>query len=420
MVEQVVGVVSISLFVLGLAMLAVGARRRRRARRATRLLCPGPHRRWGARLRPQRLVVRSMCGYDLTGLRQRDGTTTCPECGSQHGTQTHYPKLTSRLRASVVGSMLVGLSVAGWVLTATRDDNDAQWLKPVPSVALIVGYRVLGAETPQAVRRALATRMDNNELTKTELGWYAHCLTINLRSDHKTGNASNACWRLASMPEAEPALQASLLSADWQERQLAAIVLHDLWRTRRGIVITPHLLRVTVEGLGDDEVPAGGGYYTNINNAQSGFWFLCEIPDPTVAEQVLSAGMMSLDRQRRLLSAAAAGATGQTRLLSRAAPILIEHLHDNDIESDATLAIGALYRFGSPVTPYLKECELHGDDQARRLSRLALEDLDPEFVGPPSADGALYRCDPVTISVANPARELVVRSINIRWNGRGW
>jgi hypothetical protein len=227
-------------------------------------------------------------------------------------------------------------------------------------------------------------------------------------------NASNAMWRLSVMPEAEAALQEALRSADWQHRQLACSTLHELWYNRRGVSITHDLLRVTVEGLGDDALPYET-CYTHVTNARSGFWFLCDLPDPSMAESALATGMASLDRQRRFLCAAAAGATGRTRLIEQAAPILIEHLHDNDIESDATLAVGALYRFGARVTPYLQECAATGDAQAQRLARLVLEDVDPAFVGPPQADSGLFRRDPVTESVANPARELVVKTIDIRW-----
>ncbi|MDH3585189.1 MAG: hypothetical protein OER86_13340, partial [Phycisphaerae bacterium] len=184
-----------------------------------------------------------------------------------------------------------------------------------------------------------------------------------LRSDHVRWNAQRAMWRLQAIgPPATRSLEKALASTDYQQRQLAAHVLryfsHHLPSQR--------LLAVTIEGLQDDALPEESVgrdrlSYTYVWTAREGVEYLLD--HATTAERLLRGALETTDRQQRFLCAYVLGMRGRVESIQEAAPILVDHLRDNDIPGDALMAAKALYRFGAAVQPLLRHALAASKDQ---------------------------------------------------------
>jgi hypothetical protein len=275
-----------------------------------------------------------------------------------------------------------------------------------PSGAIVHVERALGAATPGPIRDEVVLRLEAGALnagaTSTAIGSLIH----DLRSDNTPGNAGRAGYLLAGLGRAAlPALERALASEDWQERQLAAAALrHIPWYDP-----SDRMLRVTVEGLRDDDLPMERaspmlrrrGAYTGVANACDGVAYLVDHPGGT--GPILRAGMEKGDPQQRLLCAVVAGRAGMTELLPVAAPILIEHLRANHIAGDAKLATPALLAFGEGVVPLLGPVLDSPDRQQRELARLVLIDLGA--IHPPDADER-FRLVRITCRALDPATGL--------------
>lgn len=201
-------------------------------------------------------------------------------------------------------------------------------------------------------------------------------LIDDLRDDEVRWNASNALRELSRMnPPPIDALEIALQSDDWQQRQLAAAALRQMpsYRPSRAFC------RVLVEGLRDDDLPrhdpedGEAPTMTWVFNAIYGVKYLLE--RPRIATEELAKGLSVPDVQGRFWCAFVLGMTGRHEYVDDAAPILIEHLGDNQFGSDGVYAAAALYRFGMPVLPYLESARFGADRQMQSLIDLIVLDL---------------------------------------------
>lgn len=326
--------------------------------------CPGFSRSRRA-LWPHRWFILKPCGYDLRDLPR---PCTCPECGRWTAGMGHRP---GALRLGRIGLVL---AVAGVPLAMSDYMRKGQWARDLPPLAAISIERVLGTEAPDAVRRANRSLPQRGSLSPAELALFARSLVIDLGDDATDNNAGRAFELLAALgPPAFPFLREGLSSGDHQRRQLCGQLL------REGYAFpTPDLIRVSVEGLANDGLSQRDFWA----NASSSARFLVKVVDRALPQ--LRAGMDSEDGQQRFLCAVVVGFARESRLAAIAAPILTEHMADNDVGEDAGLAAAALFALGDPARPYLERAMAEGDAQARDLARLVLLDLS----GPPGSPEA--------------------------------
>jgi HEAT repeat protein len=151
----------------------------------------------------------------------------------------------------------------------------------------------------------------------------------------------DAAERLAEMgAESTTALERCLDSQDWFTRQAAAYAL----RLSEGYVPKERMLAVTVEGLGDDDLPLleqkrdVGGFL--IYNARGGLEYL--VRHAASAAPLVCAGLASSDVQRRFLCAVIIAASRTSEDSLRAIEILTTHLNSNENAGDAGIAEAAL------------------------------------------------------------------------------
>lgn len=364
-----------------LLLWAVALWRPGRARR----FCPGPRERWWRRMRPMRLVMTQVCGYDLTGLpggvpgsgAGGGGEVVCPECGGRVGKGRRALRRAWRGRPGRLGVALVVLAgvVACAPMLKTRS-----WQRLVPTTVLIGVKRAVGTEwMPTRLRRELENRLDRGGLYAWQERFLIPGLQRDLRSDRFERNAVTAIWRLRRMgAPGWAAIERSLLSHERQEHQLAAEALRrrcfvQTWKGRE-LVREPSeaLLRATAEGMSRDEINwrAGMG-----DNAYEGFGFLLQFPDraaPYVAE-----GLVSEDIQRRLLSAGLAVQLRRSEMYHLALPILVAHVADNAIRRDAKFAVANLALMKHDAVHALERMKKSGDRQQRAIAELLLVRLQP-------------------------------------------
>lgn len=245
-------------------------------------------------------------------------------------------------------------------------------------------------------------------------------LIAELADDDQPWNAIHATWALHEQGgAAAAALQDALDSNDRQQRQLAAHLLRRI----ESYQPTDRLLEVTVEGLADDSLPreqrAGRRHAcVFVFNAKEGTLYLLE--HARRAERYLVEGLQSGDAQQRFLCAFILGRSGRTGAIDDAAPLLIEHLRDNDIRNDAMMSAAALYGFGVDVLPYLAAAVKNADQQQFELIRLITLDI----TDPPTTPAALRqrkRLHHVTQVYHDPIIEFDVHRHGLpywRWQGQ--
>jgi hypothetical protein len=342
-----------------LAAFALAASARHLLLRHPKRFCPGPRRSlW---LQPILQLRGRTCGYDLhaapPGL---DGSITCPECG-----RNSHPRALRRIphvsRSLRVGAVLAALAAAMWIVDRCTTIDAVRVL---PTRLLILAESLLDTYTPRDVRSEVRRRFDDGEIAEAHIPAIIPLFIRDLRSDAIFFNADSAIDRLHRCgPAITEPLLATLDSPDWQQRHYAADIARDL-------MIEPppdRLLAVSVEGLQDDIRRYGAGRAGPATvwlfNAHHGFRYL--VKHPGLGHDHLAQALQSSDAQQRFLAAAILGLTASTPLMQQAAPILIEHLGENDISDDAVLAINALYRFGQPLLPLLVEHAQTSDPQRR-------------------------------------------------------
>lgn len=135
------------------------------------------------------------------------------------------------------------------------------------------------------------------------------------------------------------------------------------------------LLDVCLEALDDDTIPVdtkrpmAQRNWTPEGNACNAAEYL--VAHASRVEKEIDKGLESKDWQHRLLCAFIAGRGGLAKLMPKAAPILIEHLKDNDIRGDAATAMSGLYGFGNTILPHLRA--MSKPDAQQLLARDVLE-----------------------------------------------
>lgn len=383
--------------ILGLTGLAVGALLSLLALVARltprpRVFCPGPLVRGPRRFSPTRLLRRTTCNYDLSGLpgvgAPTPSSVTCPECGRTINAPSQLVRKRSAWRWSLIGPLLVALSLP--FAFVERLYVNMGWAKAAPTDVLLVLERGLGGWSPRGTRTQLLKRHRQGELSERQRLSLIDAAITDLRSDTSRHNAVWAIGRIIDdLALAPPALERALISADRQQRQIAADLLRLYWhetrRERPWLLKQPlppyeapaSLFSVTLEGLADDPLPFDPGPPTRstyVSNAFSGVIFLVEAGEPSVP--YVERGLTSADRQTRFLCAVAAGYLEMTDAAPLSAPTLTPHLRTNTISGDARVAARALLGLGESARPFLEPLLTSGDPQAASAAAYLLLLLD--------------------------------------------
>jgi hypothetical protein len=338
--------------------------------RKPRRFCPGVPRPCAAWLWPFTLVTLPQCGYDLTSLRAESGVTRCPECGRQsRGRQR-------RRTTGTFAHLRVGLPflLLGLFIPTALAIRSGRWASYIPDTGVLAIRATLGPWTPKCVRAQLLQRTDMTPVDYSvvpqppltmsyspwQQRWAARLLVSDFVSDSVSNNAEGALWTLSRFDDriTIPLVERALNSEDYQQRQFAA----EFLRQRPNYPATDALIRVTVEGLKDDQFPYSGGY-TYLSNAREGWGYLLTRMD--AAETEVALAMNGEDRQQRFLCAGLIAATRRAPHLERACSILIAALGDNRQRDDAAFASSAITCLGPQALGYLDPAT-HGNDPQRR------------------------------------------------------
>ncbi len=174
----------------------------------------------------------------------------------------------------------------------------------------------------------------------------------------------------------QPALERALYSADHQQRHLAAELVRRLVgfsQYDENDAAPLQLARVSVEALYYDRLPADphshpGPTWTRAgrNEASAAAWLIRRRDDARRVWPELRSALTAADGQARFLAAVVLAASGATTDTARLVPILVPHLRDNDIPSDANLAGFALAAIGPSVLPHLDALGDHAIDRQAR------------------------------------------------------
>jgi hypothetical protein len=357
-VEQILGLAAAFFVVLSAILLVLAVRGARRPRR----FCAGRRRRWWSSALPWRWFWKPVCGYDLTGLAAPERQSArCPECGERAlkrvGAASAFRPVPSAATAALAAAacFLVARARAG------------TWAGAFPTVALVALERQLPGRFSKAARWELERRLGASAVSPVEARLLSVQLIAELRSDEHGHNGWRAARRLYDLwPHSAPALERALRSDDRQARILAAWTLREKqpWPTKA-------LLRACLEDLSDDSRCLD--LSVRLENGAAAARYLARYPDE--ARPFVEAAMRYGDWQQRLLGAAIAAQGRMSELFGLAAPILIEHLGDNDLQNDAQLATRSLLQMGEHVEGALEECRHDTDPQRRQLSRALLNRL---------------------------------------------
>ena len=317
-------------------------------------------------VQPHRWFVHLGCRYDLRSqLVDNRGCVNCPECGTCVLLRRCI-RTTRRVR-------WIRISICSFLVAPiARNYASVPWRSiaaRMPASFLLLAEQHLGERTPYTIRRELRQRTELWELTDDQLDWMIQLLVRDLKADHITGNA----WRAKSLLHplhdlAFPALHASLQSTDWQQRHAAACVLREM---DVGIP-SEDLIRVTIDGFRarPPSVPAYSDDW-RIVNADPGDWWL--VNHIKFTESHLLAALDSDDGRQRLHCAAALANARRLVHLDRIAPILIEHLRDNQTRWDAGKAEMALTSLGVDVIraiePYQQSADAQQSDRIQLIMR---------------------------------------------------
>ncbi len=209
--------------------------------------------------------------------------------------------------------------------------------------------------------------MASSDVSPVEARLLSGQLIAELESDKQWHNGWRAARQLYDLwPYSAAALESALRSDDRQARILAAWVLRE-----KLLSPTESLLRACVEDLSDD--PCDLDPSVRLENAALAARYLVRYPDE--ARPFVEEAMRHGDWQQRLLGAAIAAQGRISDLFGVAAPILIDHLGDNDIQNDALLATRSLLQMGEQVADALEERRHDADLQRRQLCRALLNRL---------------------------------------------
>lgn len=342
------------------------------------MLCPGPELsdRLLARVHPRRwlnLVRRPGCFYDLSGLvPDATGRVCCPECNRRitSPAQCYRPagQRMHRWRRDVIAGSVLAMLIVLWLSPFVRH---GQWAALLPTDVLLAIYQQAGPSAPRVLKREINNRAFEPTFTREHRQALAEILLRELGEDDIPHNAIDAVDVLFGLGHAAaPALERGLRSPDWQCRQLCAHVL----RSMQGYVPGDDLIAVSVEGLrsrstGQVNSTSQPNLSAWVNPALEALRYLPLYPE--LLDASLAPAIAADDPQQRLMAAAIAGLAGRESLIDQAAPVLIEHLAENDIAEDAKLATLALMGFRSPkLAAYIEPLiDDPTDAQRRTLAR---------------------------------------------------
>jgi hypothetical protein len=293
-----------------------------RPRRPGGHYCPGLRRGPARFLAFHRLLIRTGCFYDLAGL-PTDGPITCPECGRQIVSLAEALRNTRRVRILPAGlALLMVAACTGQYLFSWR------WLPHAPDMALVAAEALPARYRIESLRRELDRRFYRNQVGQRSRRALMPLLVRDLRDDDVRWNADRAISYLTrSRADPVPHLRKALRSNDWQQRQLAAHILRQV----DDYAPCDDLLRVTVEGLRDDNLPhtsaansSRRGVCVWVNNAHEGIEYL--VKHPQISRPYLAVALQSDDLQQRYYAAVIAARTRDLSLIDPAAEILIQVL----------------------------------------------------------------------------------------------
>jgi hypothetical protein len=197
-----------------------------------------------------------------------------------------------------------------------------------------------------------------------------------LKKDQVPDNAWHAIDRLRRAgPEVIPLLEGALDSPDHTQRHLAASLL----RHREDCPVSSRLIRVSVEALRHDDLPASlrddeyHAAFWAINAGDSVEWLGTHA---SAASAEIRVALASTDQQQAFLAAVLCGHARLPGTIDGAARILIAHLSDNSIRGDGVLAAVALQRMGREVLPLLNAVRDAGDTQHKAFVLQIIRELE--------------------------------------------
>lgn len=264
--------------------------------------------------------------------------------------------------------MIPVLTGAMWLAFEQRSVITAgKWCRVAPSWMLVSIDRAMGPGSPWGLRREVRRRLEGSALTARQRASLRVGLIRDLKADTHRFNSIRAVEMLGAMGiEAEPDLFAALASEDHQQRQFAAAIL-----SRFPSAPSPTLLRVMVEGLGDDGISDWSAELANFNRSVG--WLIDHAHE---ARPYLLEGLRSEDAQARLGSAMALGFGGVHEASDAVVEAMLPHIEENDISGDALIAVAAMFRMGDRAIPALERASVSDTNERRRIvCRLLIDDI---------------------------------------------
>lgn len=383
MIARVINLVCSNLpaaMVAGVAVVLLLAWGAQRIRKRPRRWCPGPRPRWWSWIFPWRWFWRgSACGYDLSGLSfasaGRDGkvqvgaealaTLVCPECGRRVSRIEDLRRGLGRFRALPAGVVLLVLSVMLWRWEAL---SRWSWLRYAPTLALVAVERGIGPDTPREIQWAVGGRIFSTGLSRREVAVLLPRLIADLRDDEASRNADRAIDMLERIGAAAiPALEAALRSPDWQQRQLACVVLQRIPEYGPSV----RMIEVCFEAMRDDAFPAGEDRvrewrYTGFCNGRWAAAYLVRYPGLT--REALVPFLMSDDAQQQRAATGLAAVLEMPELDQVVIPRLIAAFPSRG-------SARALYSMGERAIPAVEAMRDASTGRRRQLAIYLLLDL---------------------------------------------
>ncbi|MFO0836243.1 MAG: hypothetical protein U0638_14825 [Phycisphaerales bacterium] len=346
---------------------------------AREALCRGPARRWFQSLLPWHWFHSPRCDYDLSGsIPDAAGKVICPECGTRQTPSTRRRRPT-RWRTGRIALVLLLIALPCWKVRWIRS---GRWSPYAPTPVLLAAEHVAGSlwATPSMVREEL--RLRTGSMGWPWRSWLYRVAIGELRDDDVKFNGDWAMGILTQAAEHSiPLLERTLDSADYQQRQTAAMVLMRLldgnpspWVETKVPAIPadyrpPHrLIEVAVEGLAADCVGWNAGFFAT--NHLMAFRYL--INHASDATRELDAALGSSDEQQRYFASAVVAISRHPSLALRGATNLLEWLGDDATDANAVFAYQALWRMGDAAIPILESALAAEPDQETQRARTAL------------------------------------------------
>jgi hypothetical protein len=285
--------------------------------------------------------------------------------------------VTARFLDITLDQLLARLDLSfGLVLSARGDEGQLHITTSEPAVDPRVALAAL------LMLQHRPTNMPGPETWSEDIAqWVA-----NLHDDDVRYNGAEALWDLqCAGTSAFAALEYTLYDDDYQARQFAAEALS--WNSDTNYVPSERLLQVLVEGMADDEFPwdslGTGDTYTCVYNARTAYEFFGYHPEQFErAEPYLVHALFSDDGQQRLLAAFVLAENTSVAYAERISQILVPHLADNNLSSDAGLAAYGLYQLGDTAVPYLNEAAASEDRQVASIASYLLQLVDDPAAQP--------------------------------------